>query len=225
MSANNRKFNIDDAKLFEHASTVVSFLSEDINDFAIFDSTFGQSTIDTLQLALTSAVATKPDSVIKSEQAELTDAVKEKMKACKGGYKTVAYFVRKVFKDNMAVEKEFGLGEYKKIRGNQGRMIMFIRSLADTARNYQAELITGGMSKNVVDSLPALHQELFDAKNSRDIFRKQRGKLTRERVKKLNLLYDKLLPISNAARIIYAQNPAQQNKYTLPGRLAKTREG
>lgn len=94
-------------------------------------------------------------------------------------------------------------------------MIMFIRSLAKTTATYQAELAAGGMNENIVGSLPALHQELFDAKNNRDMFRKQRGKLTQDRVKKANLLYDRLLSINKTAKIIYADNPAQQGKYRL----------
>jgi hypothetical protein len=224
MSENNRKFPFSDAELLEHAPTVVSFLPDDINDFSTFDSTFGQSTIDNLQGAITAAEGTKTDDVIIDEQAAFTKTVDQKMDACKSAYKTVSYFVQKVYKNNKAIRNQFGLNDYKKVRNNHAKMIVFMRSLAETTNKYLAELIAGGMNENVATSLPTLKQELFDANNNQEMFKKQRGKFTQERVEKMNLLYDELLPISNAARIIYANNPAQLAKYVLPSSSTESGE-
>lgn len=216
MSDKKRKFNLDDARLLERASTEVSFLGEDIGDFTAFDNTFGQSTIDDLQATITAASATKRDDVVIDEQAELTTTVDENMEACKNAYKTVSYFVRKVFKNKKDIQNQFGLNDYKKVRNNHAKMIVFMRSLADTASKYQAELVAGGVNESVITSLPTLAQALFDANNNQEIFKKQRGTFTQDRIEKLNLVYDQLIPISNAARIIYADNPAQLAKYVLP---------
>ena len=218
MSEIKRKFPYADPVLFEHASTVVSFLPTDIGDFTTYDSTFGQPVIDNLQASITTAEATKSDDVIIDELAELTGIVEQNMENCKEVYKTVAYFARKVYKNNKAIQNQFGLNDYKKAYNNQAKMIVFMRSLADTTAKYQADLIAGGMNENVVTSLPTIQQGLFEANNNQEMFKKQRGKFTQDRVEKMNLLYDQLLPISNAAREIYASDPAQLAKYVLPDR-------
>ncbi len=68
----------------------------------------------------------------------------------------------------------------------------------------------------MIDSLPTLQQKLFEANNNQEMFKKERGKVTRERVEKINILYDHLKTISDIARIIYADNPAQLEKYLFP---------
>ena len=217
MKNKTRKFSCSDSKLLEFASTVASFLPDDIADFTAFDSTFGQPTIDGLQAALTDAGATKPDNVVIDEMAELTNTVTQKMEDCREGYRTVAYFVDKVFKNKKDIQKQFGLKDFRKSRKSPARMIVFMRSLAETTIKYLEDLIAGGMNENEAILLPTLHQKLFDAKNNQEIYKKQRGKFTQERIEKLNLLFGELTPISKAARKVYADNPAQLAKYVLPG--------
>ncbi len=222
MSENNRKFTIPDPTLLEHASRVKTTLSDDLDDFHAFDRTIDKETVKDLDSAIEKVNNIKTDDVVIDEMTELTDMVNLAMGNCNSAFKTVAFFARKVFKDNKAVQNQLGLNDIAKARNKHAQMIVFMNSLAKVAAKYKDELVKGGMNGSVVDSLPGLHQELLNANNNQEVFKKERGIITQERVNSLNKLYDLLLPISDIARIIYADNPAQLAKYTMPSPPSST---
>jgi hypothetical protein len=211
-----RKYTFEDSLLLETASRIASSLPEDIRDFQNFDSTMGQHSIDNILASLDDVFTIKTDQVVIDEMAELTGKVNQKMAECNTAYRTVAHFVRKVFKDQKAVQNQFGLNDIDEARNNHPKMIVFMKSLADVAAKYKDKLIEGGINPSVIDSLSILQNELYEANNEQELFKKERGKITQERITRLNQLYNQLRPINDIARIIYADNPAQLAKYTLP---------
>ena len=222
MSQNYRKFTITDAKLLEHGSVVVKSLEDDLEDFSSFDSTINRRFIDKLQEAIDAGYQIYSDRVIKYQLAQLTDEVNLKMDACKNAYETVTYFVKKVFKDNPSVQDQFGLNDSRP-GNNHLEMIIFMGSLAKTAAIYKDPLVKGGINPDIIDTLPKMQEELYEAKNRQEMFKKERGKITYERVKRMNALYDMLKGISDIARLIYADNPAKLNKYLMPTRRPSAR--
>ncbi|MGM0531817.1 MAG: hypothetical protein ACQER7_10735 [Bacteroidota bacterium] len=212
----HRKSSLPDARLYEHGTKVTRSLEEDIEDFSTFDSTIDEKFINSLQGTLDGVRDIKKDDVMVDEQAQHTDEVNRKMAACNKGYKTVAYFVRYVFDDDESIQNEFGLNDIKGARNNQSQMIFFMTSLAKTAAKYKDQLIKGGMNPDTIDALPRLAQELDEANQKQEQFKDERGKLTQERIQRVNALYDPLARISDIARIIYADDPAQLNKYQMP---------
>jgi len=216
MSINNRKFNITDGKLLEHGNSVASFLPEDLDDFKAFDSTFGQHFIDQLKAGIEDVNQTKSDDVAIDEQTELTDQVRESMEKCNESFKTIAFFARKAFDGNDSIQNQLGFNDIQEARSNQLKMIEFMGSLAKTAAKYKDQLTEAGINPEVIDSLPEFHKELTNANNEQEMYKKERPSLTQERVDRLNKVYDMLLYVSNIARIIYADNPAQLNKYKMP---------
>ena len=218
MSQNYRKYTIIDARLLEHGSLVEASLAEDLNDFFSFDSTINKGFIGRLHDAIEACYQIKPDHVVKYELAQLTGKVNRKMEACNNAYDTISYFVKKVFKDNLSVQSQFGLNGPGKPGNNHSRMIIFMGSLAKTAAIYRDRLVEGGINPEVINALPKLQEELYEAKNNQEMFKKERGKITYERVKRMNALYDMLKAISDISRIIYADNPARLKKYLIPAR-------
>lgn len=216
MGINNRKFTITDGRLIEHGTTVASFLPEDLEDFSAFDSTFGHPFVDKLKAGIEAFNQMKQDDVVIDEQSQFTDEVNEKMAKCNEAYKTVAFFVRKAFDGNDSIQNQFGMNDIREARDNQPKMIQFMGSLAKTAARYKDQLVESGINPKVIDTLPQLYEELSEANNRQEMFKKERSAITQERVEGLNDLYDMLLYVSNMARIIYADDPAQLNKYTLP---------
>ena len=216
MSMNNRKFNITDGRLLEYGNSVASFLPGDMEDFKSFDSTFGQHFINELKTGIEDFNQVKSDKVAVDEQTELTDQVRESMEKCNHAFKTVAFFARKAFDGNDSIQNQLGFNDIAEARGNQLKMIEFMVSLAKTAAKYKDQLTEAGINPEVIDSLPDLHKELTEANNKQEMYKKERPSLTSERVERLNKLYDLLLYVSDMARIIYADDPAQLNKYKMP---------
>jgi len=216
MAVNDRDFTISDGRLMEYGTSVASFLPDDLADFSAFDSTFNHSFIDNLRESMEDVRAVKSDDVVVDEQSEHTDKVREKMEQCNEAYTTVAFFVRKAFDDNRSVQNQFGMNDISEARNNQLKMIQFMQSLAKTAARYKDQLVEGGINPEVIDTLPQLSEELEDANNRQEMFKKERPGITQERVKRLNKVYHMLSYVSDIAKIIYADNPAQLNKYKMP---------
>jgi len=216
MSLNNRKFNITDGRLIEHGNSVVSFLPDDLEKFKAFDNTFGHPFIDQLKAGIDAVNQIKSDDVAIDEQTQLTDRVRESMEKCNEAFKTLAFFARKALDGNESIQNQLGFNDIAEARGNQRKMIEFMGSLAKTAAKYKDQLTEAGMNPQVIDSLPELHQELTEANNEQEMYKKERPSLTYERVERLNKVYDMLLYVSDMAKIIYADNPAQLNKYKMP---------
>jgi hypothetical protein len=216
MSLNNRKFNTTDGRLIEHGNSVVSFLPEDLEDFKAFDSTFGQPFVDQLKAGIDAVNQIKSDDVAVDEQTQLTDQVRESMEKCNEAFKTVAFFTRKAFDGNESIQNQLGFNDIAEARSSQLKMIDFMGSFAKTAARYKDQLTQAGMNPRVIDSLPELHQELTEANNEQEMYKKERPSLTYERVERLNKVYDMLLYVSDMAKIIYADNPPKLIRYKMP---------
>ncbi len=216
MSKNERLFTVSDATLIEHADTVQASLPDDIIDFTSFDSTISAEYPNAIAAAIDAVLALKSDQEIIDELVEKTQNVNEAMGQSTNAFRTVAFFVRKAFKDNKAVQNQFGLNDIEKVRNNQARMILFMEELSETAQKYQAELVAAGCNEAVITSLPQKAETLRTANIEQEKFKKDRGLHTQERVEKLNELYKLLVPISEIAQIIYADDPARLARYLLP---------
>lgn len=216
MSLNERLFNFSDAILLEHATRVEATLPNDIADFVAFDSTFDQRYPVQLTQVLSDIASIKPDQVVVDEQAALTETLNNTMAACNNAFRTIVYFVRKAFPDSKAKQNQFGLNDIKKVRDNQPSMILFMETFATTVAQHKDELIAQGCNAELVDQMPALSKALKDSNLDQEKFKKGRGIITQERVIKLNELYKLLIPISEIAQIIYADNPAMLNVYLMP---------
>ncbi len=216
MPKNERLFTVSDAAMIEHADTVKASLPDDITDFTSFDSTISAEYPNQISGAIDAVLAVKSDQVIIDEQVEKTQNLNEAMGQCTNAFRTVAFFVRKAFKDNKAVQNQFGLNDIEKVRNNQARMILFMEELAETAQKYQADLVAAGCNEAVITALPEKAATLRTANTEQEKFKKDRGLYTQERVQKLNELYKLMVPISEIAQIIYADDPARLARYLLP---------
>lgn len=216
MPKNERLFTVSDATMIEHADTVKVSLPDDISDFTSFDSTISTEYPNQISGAIDAVLAVKSDQVIIDEQVEKTQNLNEAMGQCTNAFRTIAYFARKVFKDNKAVQNQFGLNDIEKVRNNQPRMILFMEELAETAQKYQADLVAAGCNEAVITALPEKAAALRTANTEQEKFKKDRGLYTQERVEKLNELYRLMVPISEIAQIIYADDPARLARYLLP---------
>ncbi len=216
MSKNERLFAVSDADMIEHADTVKATLPEDIGDFTAFDNTLSAEYPATIGTAIDNVLSVKSDQVIIDEQVEKTQNLNEALGECSNAFRTIAFFTRKAFDGNTAVQNQFGLNDIRKVRNNQAKMVLFMDSLAQTAQKYQAELVAAGCNEAIITSLPDKADALRQANMEQEKFKKDRGLYTQERVEKLNELYKLLVPISEIAQIIYSDDPARLERYLLP---------
>lgn len=211
-----RLFNIPDAELLQHGETVSATMPEDLSHFITFDSTITEAYPTSIQAAITEVKAIKSDQVVIDEMTELTQAANNALAACNQAYRTISFFVRKAFSTNAAVQNQFGLNDIAKSRKNQAKMILFMEDLVRVANKYQESLISQGCNPSVLETLPVLRDTLKQSNTQQEKFKKDRGLITQERVEKLNRLYKLLVPASEMAHIIFADDQARLARYALP---------
>ena len=216
MPINDRLFKMPEANLLQHAEVVASLYPTDVVDFSAFDSTFTIEYGATIKNSINAVTALKSDQVVIDQMAEHTQNVLDAMGTCNTDYKTVAYFVRKAFKNNKAVQNQFGFNDIEKVRYSQPKMILFMEEHAGTATEHKAELVAEGCNELLIDKLLVDAQNLKEANIKQEKFKKERGVITQERVKLLNGVYLLVKPINDIAQIIFSDNAAQLAKYSLP---------
>ncbi len=216
MSKNDRIYNVADADLIENAEVVKETLPDDLSDFSGFDLNFAADYPLVIANSLTQFYDLKPDMVIVNEQAELTQTVIDSMGACNKAFKTVLFFANKAFGNNPAVMKQFGSKGIEKARRSQANLTLFMDTLAETAVSYKTQLVAEGCSEEFIDGLAILATNLKTANISQEKFKKERGLITQERVRSLNDIYKLLKPVHEIAQIIYSDDPARLDKYSLP---------
>lgn len=216
MGKNDRAFNLNDATLQQHGSTVAKTLPQDADMFKAFDSTFAEDYPGLIDACLADVQSIKTDMVVIDEMSEKTEAVNNAMAECNTAFRTIKFFVAKAFPDNKAVQNQFGFNDIRKLRNNQTGMVVFMGDFIKVVSSYRNQLIAEGCSTELIDSLPLLHNKLKEAKTAQEMFKKERGIITQERVEKLNELYDLLAPISEMAQIIFADDEARLARYLMP---------
>lgn len=216
MSTNDRLFKFSDAELIQHAEVTAESLPDDIDDFIAFDSTIEAGYPTKISEALAKHNAMKPDALIVNEQAELTQKVNTAIANCNTTFKTILFFVKKAYANNMAVQKQFGINEIEKVRKNQPKLVLFMETLAQTAAKYKTDLVTAGCNQAVIDQLPTQAETLRTANIAQEKSKKERSVITQERVAVMNEIYSVLKPIHDITQVIYSDDPARLAKYSLP---------
>ncbi len=216
MSQNERQYNIPDADLLQHGKEVATVITEDLQDFKQFDATFQDEYPTSIQQAIDTVKAMKTDMLVIDEMAEKTSAVNEALSACNRAYRTVKYFVEKAFPGNRAIQNQFGFNDIAKYRTDATGMIVFMGDFISMVDKHKTELTSQGCNEQLLDSLSAVRDHLQATKIAQELFKKERGLITQERVEKLNELYRLLSPVSEVASIIYSDDQARLARYTFP---------
>lgn len=219
-----RNYHISDARFMEHSEVIAATLPADVPDFTAFDATITGDYVTQLQQTIDDAKAIPPDEVVIYELAEETQKVEKAMDDSYEDYKTLAFFVRKAFKGNPAVQNQFGMNEMQKARKSQPRMVVFMESLAKTAAKYSVDLVQAGCSQSLIDGLAGRAASLHDANIAQENYKKERGLSTQNRVELLNKVYDLLKPLHEIAVNIYSEDPSRLKVYTMPQSPKKAKD-
>lgn len=212
----DRRYNIPDALLIEHAEKTVEVLPRDLGNFSEFDTTIDSAYPDSIREAIAGVYSVKSDNVLIDEMSAKTETLYKALGKCNRTYSTIAFFVRKAFPNDKSMANIFGANDIEKVRKSQERMIPFMHSLRKSSEKYRDRLISAGCRAEVIDNIPVLTEELTKANIEQEVFKTDRGLQTRERVTKLNNLYQKLLPLSEIAQIIFNDNNVLLETYLIP---------
>lgn len=213
-----RNYPGSDANLAETARATHALLSIDLPQFTAFDSTITTAFVTQFLTAINAADVVVADSAVIDQQVQKTEIVITNMENAKNKYNDVKYFVSKAFPNSAGTQGEFGLNDYENARKSSPKMIQFLDEMHKAAVKYQTQLVAKGFSAAAIAEIQTIRTALLTANTNQEVFKKQRPKLTEDRIKVLNTCYDFVAQINAAGQLVFRNDFAKQNQYVFnPG--------
>ncbi|WP_420578306.1 hypothetical protein [Ekhidna sp.] len=212
-----RDYNYSDDVLAQYGSNVLSYLEEDLPDFTTFDADLGETKKDQLSELVTWALTEGGDDLNVAKLGDLTEKLLQEMDNARKLYKQLRYWVIKSFPERKAVQRQFGIGRFKKMVDSQEAMISFFASLKESVADYRAELEAVNTPTDLLDSIGTQAEALAKAQQDQEKKKGNRTVDTESRVNKLNELYGITRDYNAAAEFVYFDSPAMRDRYRPPG--------
>ena len=210
-----RIYFMSDASMLEKARYIYNCLVHDLADFTAFAPKFVQTFVDNFMLKIEAAEDAPQDNQIIDILAQKTDAVNQAMEDCRKLFNKMRYFLEEAFKSNTSLLNEIGYNDYGAARNSQKEMIRFMKVLVTACNKYASELIAVGFDQNQIDSIQATLDKLVTANDDQEYYKGERQAITQQRIEKMNAVWEIVLDVCKAGKIIYADNPAKYKQYVL----------
>ncbi|WP_271782466.1 hypothetical protein [Aquimarina algiphila] len=213
-----RNYPYSDSSLLEWGDTTTEHLKTDIKSFSAFDKKLNQDFLTNLEKQVTDGFAEGGDNINLAQLRQKTEVVEEAMQTCQKYFKRLKYWVLDAFPGKKAIQKQFGISGFTKIKDNQTKMIQYMEGLKDTIKRYRIELEKAGASSGFLDQSQELAETLRGANKEQEQKKGTRTVDTADRVERLNDLYAILRKINAAADNVFEDQAAKRELYRPPSR-------
>ena len=205
-----------DGDMISRIHLVMSFFNKHLADFTAFDPHFDINYYNNWLSAYEGmAEFYDLDGYELRLQNILVGYADDTLKKCREKYLDVKYFAGKAFPDNKEALREFGEGQYSKVRNSHLRMVQFMETLHGVANKYKTQLIAQNYTQAAIDEIATLANELRTKNGEQQLQKKERPTETRKRIEALNLLYSFGPRVHEAAQVIYRNNSVLRDEFRL----------
>lgn len=208
-----RVYSGADSKMTEAARTILGLLTTDIAAFTAFDSTMNGVFLTDYENAINDADTVVADTAVIDQLVSKTETVIEVMDTARSKYRDVKYFVQKAFPNSVGIQGEFGLNDYDRARKSTAQMIQFLNEMFNACTKYSAALITAGYNQLAIDEIKDIRDKLQLCNLRQEVFKKERPKLTEDRIIILNKCYNMMVQVNAAAQLVFRDDYAKQKQY------------
>lgn len=208
-----RSFTGTDAEMTSTSRVIHSLLLGELDRFTSFDATINADFANDFLDAILNAESVVADNAVIDIQVQKTELIQAAMEKAKEKYGDVKYFVQKTFPNSTGAQNEFGVNDYERARKSAIQMVQFLDEMHKACVKYQAQLIASGLSAGAILEIQTIRSELQDATTSQEVFKKQRPRLTEDRITTLNECYEILVQINAAAQRVYKNDYAKRNQF------------
>jgi len=219
-----RCYRGEDGYMLQSARLMHTLLMQHMTQFADFSTAFTPQWAADWLADITAVENLTTDDVHIDEVAETTTQVLKAMMAARNKWAEVNFFIRRAFANDASAKGVFGAAAYSKVRGNQLRMIEFLRALHGAATDHAAQLIAAGYTQPQIDEIDTICTTLQQKAGIQTRARRNRPKLTANRILALNVPYRKMMEVSEAAQIIFMDSEATRKMYVYYPRKRKKTE-
>lgn len=208
-----RSYTSSDVYMTETARTIQSLFASDIAKFTNFDSTLTPAFATQFLAAVVAAETVVADSSVVDQQVQKTELVLAAMEKAKAKYADVKYFTLKTFPNSPGTQNEFGLNDYENARKSTPQMVQFLDEMSKACVKYQPQLLAAGYNAPAIVEIQTIRTELLTANSTQEVFKKQRPKLTEDRIIILNTCYTFVTQVNQAAQLVFKTDFAKQKQY------------
>jgi len=210
-----RDYHFTDAKAIERLYEVQTSYMHDQGDFfpfhAKFTTIFGDNFLTKIQTAQNAQQDDQTIDILAQKTQDVNDAMTE----IRETFYKMRYFLEEAFKEKIHILNEFGYNDYNRVRNSQHEMMDFITTLVKASGKYSVELIAAGYTQAAIDKLTTLKEQLINANDDQEYYKKERKALNQERVMLINEAWAIAQDICRAGKIIYSDNYAKYQQYVL----------
>ena len=214
---NKKKFNRTYDEVLLQASLFHSELVRDIAEFSAFSPTFSPSFADDFLSDIEAADDIPTNEEDLNVQAVLTMEVEEQMILARKHFQKLLLFVGIAWNNSESKLKAFGKDSYLPSRNSPSNMASLLSGLYNTANSaeYKGNLIAVGFSQNDINLLNTLSEDLTTKMNTQIEYKNHSFSRTEERVTAYNKVWDSMVKISSASKMIFQYSPAKIEFYLL----------
>ncbi len=213
-----RKFNVSNSELYEFTGTVLYYLEEDLDKFKLFDPDLNETKKGIIATLYNQSLNRPTDQEEKARITQKTLEFQQLKDRSREVISQVRYFVEKKFNDRKAIQDEFGFKTYQKATQSQAKLIEFMLRLAKSTQKYEEELIQRGVSESIIQEMQNIAQELTRVNTEQEAYKNTRKLSTIDRTELYNQIYNELGDFSDAAAIVFSNDPVRRSRYVLPNK-------
>lgn len=215
-NADQKRVNtqIEDSLLAEKSRTWQSFFKDRVSLFEAFDSTLNMALADNWLLKIEAFEAHPSDENTLDLLQDKTQTLTEATDAAIAQVRDIEYFVTRAYPTEKRKLLEFGFEQlYKKRQKNFSDMVVQCFVLHRVLLPYAPALSAAGMPATLPAQYLLAVQALNEAMLDQEHFKRHRILLTTQRIQLFNELYAIHRTVAEAARIVFATNPAIAAQY------------
>jgi len=212
-----RKYRKPDSLMLQQAQVMQQFFLEDSDTFSAFDPLFTPDYGTRWLSAITVADNLLTDVAVVDRIQVLSQDLYELLLDSRDGFQSFIYFVKKVWPDNAAMYELFGLDKYNLSRRTVMRMYELLQIAHSAAEDplYKPQLIAAGCTQASITALLDLSVSLSDKNIEQEKLKRLRRVRTVERINAMNAVWEFMVQVSEAAKIVFAANQARIDLYML----------
>jgi hypothetical protein len=213
LKAIRRNYKGADSFMVQEARLIHLLVDTDLPLFTAFDNTINAVTQAAYLASIIAAETVVDDNAIVGRLKQATEAMLAAMETAKAKYIEVKYYVMRAFPDSQGTQHEFGVNDYAASRRNPIKMADFLDELSKAAVKYQTQLIAAGHSATAIAGITMVRTDLVIKDSVQKMIKKQRPKMTEDRITVLNSCYVLMAQRNAAAQIVYATEYAKQQQF------------
>lgn len=211
-----RIYNIDDIEMFEKAQ---AFHNNFVVDLAVFTAAFPSldaAFAAAFQVAIDNADNIPSDAEVLAQIEIVTEQIREKMELAREAMQKLFVYADITFK-SPAKTKSFGKSLYQKSRNSHRRMKELLELGHRTANetDNKTALLAAGYTLGDITNLQTLMNSLDTLGNQQETLKMTRVDKTETRVIAYNSVWEYMMQINQASKVVFATSPAKLSEYLL----------